>query len=121
MRTILIALLLLVVSAGIASAQVCAYASFGTGLGAGGVKLIDTVLDRPVQIIGLGREVDDSVVAPDRNTVFIGNFDDSNISVIDALTNSAKGTISVDDPDGMAVTPDGKFLYVSNFSPRRFR
>ena len=117
MRTVSIAALLLLFSAGMASAQVCAYAPYGRGNGNGAVELIDTTINRPVQIIGLGKQVYGSAVSPDGNTVFIGNSEDNTISVIDALTNSVKGTMSVESPDGMAVTPDGKFLYVSNFFP----
>jgi len=46
---------------------------------------------------------------------YITNFGSSNVSVIDTATNQVTATVNVGvQPDGVAVTPDGKKVYVGN-------
>lgn len=48
--------------------------------------------------------------------VYVTNFDDGTVSVIDRATSQVTGTIPVGDgPLGMAATTDGRRLYVANF------
>jgi YVTN family beta-propeller protein len=64
------------------------------------------------QDIAVGRDPGGVVVSG--NTVYVANQYDKTITVIDATTNSAVGTISVaSTPTALAVSPDGSRLYVT--------
>ncbi|MDQ7073433.1 MAG: cytochrome D1 domain-containing protein [Gammaproteobacteria bacterium] len=44
------------------------------------------------------------------------NQDDSTLSIIDTLNPSIIGTVDVgDSPEGVDITPDGKYIYVANW------
>ena len=47
----------------------------------------------------------------------VANFGSSNVSLIDVATNKLLGAITVGDPNGIAITPDGTRAYVTNFRP----
>ncbi len=49
---------------------------------------------------------------------YVANLGADSVSVIDTATQTVAATIAVgDDPDGVAVSPDGRAAYVSSFSP----
>jgi YVTN family beta-propeller protein len=49
---------------------------------------------------------------------YVANHDSKNVSVIDTATNKVVATIPVGHfPNGVAVTPDGKYVYVTNDNP----
>ncbi|MFI5397558.1 MAG: hypothetical protein ACHQ9S_18635 [Candidatus Binatia bacterium] len=53
---------------------------------------------------------------PRRDVVYVTNFDDGTVSLIDRATSHVTGSIPVGDgPLGMAATTDGRRLYVANF------
>ncbi len=45
---------------------------------------------------------------------YVGLFGDSAVAVLDTVTNTVLKTIPVTAPDGLAITPDGKKVYVSS-------
>src|SRR4029077_14517801 len=46
----------------------------------------------------------------------VANAANDNVSVINTATNTVIATITVgDDPNGIAITPNGNFVYVANF------
>jgi gliding motility-associated-like protein len=54
-------------------------------------------------------------LSPDGNTVYVTNFSDNTVSVINAKTNKVIATIPVGNgPWGMAVSPDDSHVYVTN-------
>lgn len=57
------------------------------------------------------------VLTKNEDTAYISNWKSKDISIIDTEGYKVKGTISVNGiPRGMTVSPDQKFLYVSNFT-----
>ncbi|HEX6563495.1 MAG TPA: YncE family protein [Chthoniobacterales bacterium] len=55
------------------------------------------------------------VVSPNNAYVYVANFDDNTVSVINATTNAVIATIGAGTrPDSVAVTPDGSALYVAD-------
>ena len=55
-------------------------------------------------------------------TAYIPNFASNNVSVIDTASNTVTATIPVGiGPQGVAVTPDGRKVYVANQSPTMCR
>ena len=54
-------------------------------------------------------------VTPDGSHVYVANYGDDTVSVIQTSDNTVIETISVGpSPYGMAVTPDGRYVYVGN-------
>ncbi len=119
MRVLSIALLLLAVSAGYASAQVCAFVpnySTGPNSGDGVVSVIPTDINRIVRDINVESIPGGTAFSPDGSILYVTNGDSASVSVIRTSDGSVLGTIGVgDSPDGEVVTPDGRFLYVANF------
>jgi YVTN family beta-propeller protein len=57
-----------------------------------------------------------AVVSPDSKLVYVGNYDQKTVSVIDAATNAITSIISMHDwVRDLAITPDGHTLYVECF------
>lgn len=57
-----------------------------------------------------------AVVSPDSKLVYVGNYNQQTVSVIDAATNAITSTISINDwVQDLAITPDGHTLYVECF------
>ena len=53
--------------------------------------------------------------SPYNSTVYVVNWNDNTVSVINAATNTVTGTIPVGaNPDGIAVSPDNSTLYVAD-------
>ena len=67
--------------------------------------------------VSVGDEPRGVAVSPDSDTVYVTNFADDTVSVINASTNAVTATVSVGDaPDGVAVSPDSDTVYVTNFA-----
>ena len=45
---------------------------------------------------------------------YVANQDSDNVSVIDVSTNTVVDTVGVEEPQGVAVTPNGNFVYVTS-------
>jgi YVTN family beta-propeller protein len=120
MRIFALALLLLFVAAGHASAQVCAFVpnySTGPGSGDGIVSIIPTDINKVVRNIPVGLIPGGTAFTPDGSTLYVANSSGNTVSVLRTSDGLVTATIPVgDSPDGMVVTPDGQFLYVANFN-----
>ena len=65
--------------------------------------------------ISVGEGPWDLVVTPNGNYVYITNYLDNSVSVIQTSDNTVINTISVGNaPKGIEVTPDGSYIYVAN-------
>lgn len=55
-------------------------------------------------------------------TIFVGNQGDNTLSVIDAATRTVKATISLSGkkPHNLALSKDGRHLYVANVGSHNF-
>ena len=51
-------------------------------------------------------------IAPDGKTVYVSNYYQNNVSVINTTTNTVTGTLYIAFPYGVAVAPDGTKVYV---------
>ena len=55
-------------------------------------------------------------VSPDGSKLYVTNFNDASVSVINTATNTVSATITVGSfPDGISVSPDGSKVYVANY------
>ncbi|WP_454786384.1 Ig-like domain-containing protein [Mycobacterium antarcticum] len=88
----------------------------------GSVSVINTTTDTVTHTIPVGTLPAAVVVSPDGMQLYVANsyspFANSlseTVLVIDTATNTVTGSVSVGSPGGLAVSPDGKLLYVTNF------
>lgn len=73
----------------------------------------------PVHVgaVGLGSMPWHPVVTPDSRTVYVGNKGSNTVSVVDAATRAVVDLIEGEglaEPNGSAVSPDGRYVYVTN-------
>ncbi len=97
---------------------------FGT-VSSGAVSVLDPRTGRTIKEIKTGLHPNKIIAGPKQRFVYVANGNDDNISVINTRTNRVSETISVrlnqeknpyygDSPNGLALSPDGKKLYVAN-------
>ncbi len=56
-------------------------------------------------------------VTPNGKKVYVANFDDNTVSVIDTTSNTITATVTgLSNPSGVAVNPDGTMVYVTNYN-----
>jgi YVTN family beta-propeller protein len=56
-------------------------------------------------------------VDPDNHNVYVTNFADAKVSVIDGSTHTVAATVAVgDSPDAVAMDPDTDTVYVTNYA-----
>jgi YVTN family beta-propeller protein len=87
--------------------------------GVGGVDVIDTATQTVVATVTVDNQPFGIAVTPDGSHVYVANFVGSDVSVIDAATNTVTATISnasARTPAGVAITPDGAQAYTANFN-----
>ncbi|MBE0651469.1 MAG: bifunctional YncE family protein/alkaline phosphatase family protein [Bacteroidales bacterium] len=97
---------------------------FGT-VSSGAVSVLDPRTGRTIKEIKVGLHPNKVISGPEQRFVYVANGNDDNISVINTKTNHISETISVrlnqdknpyygDSPNGLALSPNGKTLYVAN-------
>ncbi len=91
----------------------------------GAVSVLNPVTGNTIKVINVGLHPNKIISSSDQKFVFVANGNDDNISVINTKTNRVSETISVrlnharnpyygDSPNGLALSPEGKTLYVAN-------
>ncbi|MGI6146551.1 MAG: YncE family protein [Firmicutes bacterium] len=85
------------------------------------VSVIDLNRAQEVTRIPVGTRPQAIAASPDKRFVYVTNFNDATLSVINTLTNTVVDTVGLnvgafaaEGPTGVAVTPDGRFVYVAN-------
>jgi YVTN family beta-propeller protein len=84
----------------------------------GTVSVINTNTYSITSTITVGSEPYGIVVTPDGNKVYVANYFDSSVFVINTITNTVSDTIKFSEftyPKGLAVSPDGSRVYVTNY------
>jgi YVTN family beta-propeller protein/VCBS repeat-containing protein len=89
--------------------------AYVTNADAGTVTVIDTIHRSVVATIDVDDVPIGVAVTPDGKKVYVSSFDTNTVSVIDAATNTVTSMIELGDrsPELMAISPDGKTLYVT--------
>jgi YVTN family beta-propeller protein len=91
----------------------------------GSVSVFDSESGNLVKEIETGLHPNDVITSPDKKTVYVANGNSDNISVIDAASNTITATLDArlnpgdkgfigDTPNALALSADGKTLYVAN-------
>ena len=82
----------------------------------GKVTPITVATDTAGTQISVGSYSPDIVASPDSSTVYVPNQNNGTVSVITTASNTVTATISLGggtfNPNGLAITPNGQFLYV---------
>jgi len=86
--------------------------------GSGIVSVINTTTYLVIDTIAAGAEYSEGIaVSTDGSKVYVADYQNNTVNVIDTLTNTVSATIPVsNEPFGIAVSPDGKKVYVANSS-----
>ncbi len=90
----------------------------------GCVSVINPKNGQLIQNIKTGLHPNDIITSPDQKFIYVANANDDNVSVIQTSNNQVVETIPIrlnkqknpyfgDSPDGLAISSDGKTLYVS--------
>lgn len=67
--------------------------------------------------VTVGASPDAIAVTPNGQDIYVANFSDNNVNVIETIFDTIIATIPVGaGPDGLAISPDGLFGYVANFT-----
>jgi S-layer protein (TIGR01567 family) len=95
-----------------------------TNSGEDNVSVINTCTNKVIATVPVGSSPRGLAVTPDGKMVYVANFfsnnenmmtDNGTVSVIDTDSNRVQTTVTVElGPQGVAVTPDGKKVYVAN-------
>jgi YVTN family beta-propeller protein len=98
--------------------------AYVTCFGSGEVRVIDTQLIPPavVDVINIGGKPWLEALTPDGTRIYVGNWGKHAVDVIDTATRTLLTSITNDDrpapvfarPHGVAITDDGRHVYVSN-------
>ena len=104
--------------------------AYVTNFSSNTVSVINTETNQAVGAIPVGEGPDGIAITPDGSTAYVANYGSNTVSVINTQTNQAVGAIPVGNPHptmlplalgidyphpvGIAITPDGRFAYVSN-------
>ncbi len=91
----------------------------------GSVSILNPNTGDEIKEIAVGLHPNAIISSPNKKFVYVANGNDDNISVINTFTQTVSETISVrlhketnpyfgDSPNGLAISADGKKLYVSN-------
>lgn len=93
---------------------------YGSSTGGNAVKVVDTTQEPPVIIasVALGASASPRgiCISADDSTVYVACNLSNKVSVIDTGSNAEIHTISMASPDNVALSPDGKYLYVTDGS-----
>ena len=80
----------------------------------GTITVLNTATNTVVATIQVGASPIGVAISPDGSRVYVANLVSQNTSVIDASTNKVIATIMAGGGDYLAISPDGKYLYIES-------
>ena len=95
-------------------------ALYVSGDGSSSVDVIDTSTDKVVKTIEVGKTPNGVALTPDGRLLLVTVYGEDRIAFIDTSTKSVVGTVAVPKPHTVAISPDGKFAYVTVQEPGHF-
>jgi YVTN family beta-propeller protein len=91
-----------------------------TGDGSSTLDVIDTATDKVVKTIDVGKTPNGLALTPDNRLLLVTVYGENRIAFIDTSTQSVVATTVVPKPHTVAISPDGKFAYVTVQEPGHF-
>jgi YVTN family beta-propeller protein len=88
-------------------------ALYVSGDGSSSVDIIDTSRDKVVKTIEVGKTPNGVALTPDGRLLLVTVYGENRIAFINTSTKSVVGTMAVPKPHTVAISPDGKFAYVT--------
>jgi YVTN family beta-propeller protein len=87
-----------------------------TNYSSGSVSVISTLTNKVVATVSVGNSPNSLAISPDGSTVYVPNGGSSTISVIRTADNTVINTLNVEGVWGAAVSPDGHWLYSTDYT-----
>jgi YVTN family beta-propeller protein len=91
-----------------------------SGDGSSSVDVIDTATDKVVKTINVGKAPNGVALTPDDRLLLVTVYGENRIAFIDTSTQTVVATMAVAKPHTVAISPDGKFAYVTVQEPGHF-
>ena len=91
-----------------------------SGDGSSSVDVIDTATDKVVKTIDVGKAPNGVALTPDNRLLLVTVFGENRVAFIDTSTQTVVATAAVPNPHTVAISPDGKFAYVTVQEPGHF-
>src|SRR5262245_21954697 len=91
-----------------------------SGDGSSSLNVIDTATDTVVKTITVGKTPNGIALTPDNRLLLVTVYDENQVVLVDTSTQTVVGAIPVPKPHTVAVSPDGKLVYVTVQEPGHF-
>src|SRR5512135_747582 len=91
-----------------------------SGDGSSSVDVLDTVIDKVVKTINVGKAPNGVALTPDNRLLLIAVYDENRVIFVDTSTQTVVAATTVPKPHTIAISPDGKFAYVTVQDPGHF-
>ena len=91
-----------------------------SGDGSSSIDVIDTAIDKVVKTINVGKTPNGIALTPDNKLLLVTVYDENRVVFIDTATKTLAAGITVPKPHTIAISPDGKFAYVTVQEPGHF-
>ncbi len=91
-----------------------------SGDGSSSLDVIDTATDKVVKTIDVGKAPNGVALTPDNRLLVVTVNGDNRIDFIDTSTLTVVATMSLPKPHTVAISPDGKFAYVTVQEPGHY-
>lgn len=84
------------------------------------LDIIDTALDKVVKTINVGKTPNGVALTPDNKLLLVTVYDENRVVLVDIAAQTVVASITVPKPHTVAISPDGKFAYVTVQEPGHF-
>ena len=91
-----------------------------SGDGSSSIDVIDTAVDKVVKTISVGKAPNGVALTPDNKLLLATVYDENRVVFVDTTTQTVVTSITVPKPHTVAISPDGKFAYVTVQEPGHF-